>query len=160
GGQPPCPLRTGGPNSICVPRPDTAVTTIPGRTARTAGWDVDWIYRTGGDSFLILSNPRVQHRKDGLKITIELLVMNFLTSSQNGPVRREGFEGGFFETSGARIPCPNSVYPEFCLGKSQWLAFSGGVRALKILFISPEVEPFVKVGGLADMVGALPKELA
>jgi starch synthase len=34
------------------------------------------------------------------------------------------------------------------------------VRALKILFVSPEVEPFVKVGGLADMVGALPKELA
>lgn len=32
--------------------------------------------------------------------------------------------------------------------------------ALKILFVSPEVEPFVKVGGLADMVGALPKELA
>lgn len=30
---------------------------------------------------------------------------------------------------------------------------------LKILFVSPEVEPFVKVGGLADMVGALPKEL-
>jgi starch synthase len=34
------------------------------------------------------------------------------------------------------------------------------VRALKILFVTPEVEPFVKVGGLADMVGALPKELA
>ncbi|MFA6288128.1 MAG: glycogen synthase GlgA [Opitutaceae bacterium] len=31
---------------------------------------------------------------------------------------------------------------------------------LKILFVTPEVEPFVKVGGLADMVGALPKELA
>lgn len=34
------------------------------------------------------------------------------------------------------------------------------MRALKILFVSPEVEPFVKVGGLADMVGALPRELA
>ena len=34
------------------------------------------------------------------------------------------------------------------------------MRPLKILFVSPEVEPFVKVGGLADMVGALPKELA
>ncbi len=34
------------------------------------------------------------------------------------------------------------------------------MRALKILFVTPEVEPFVKVGGLADMVGALPKELA
>lgn len=34
------------------------------------------------------------------------------------------------------------------------------MRALKILFVSPEVEPFVKVGGLADMVGALPIELA
>jgi len=30
---------------------------------------------------------------------------------------------------------------------------------MKILFVSPEVEPFVKVGGLADMVGALPREL-
>lgn len=34
------------------------------------------------------------------------------------------------------------------------------MRALKIFFVSPEVEPFVKVGGLADMVGALPIELA
>ena len=34
------------------------------------------------------------------------------------------------------------------------------VAPLKILFVTPEVEPFVKVGGLADMVGALPKELA
>lgn len=31
--------------------------------------------------------------------------------------------------------------------------------ALKILFVTPEVEPFVKVGGLADMTGALPKDL-
>ncbi|MCX6936594.1 MAG: glycogen synthase GlgA [Verrucomicrobia bacterium] len=31
---------------------------------------------------------------------------------------------------------------------------------LKILFVSPEVEPFVKVGGLADMVGSLPRALA
>ncbi len=34
------------------------------------------------------------------------------------------------------------------------------MRALKILFVTPEVEPFVKIGGLADMVGALPKDLA
>ncbi len=34
------------------------------------------------------------------------------------------------------------------------------MRRLKILFVSPEVDPFVKVGGLADMVGALPKEVA
>jgi starch synthase len=33
------------------------------------------------------------------------------------------------------------------------------VAALKILFVTPEVEPFVKVGGLADMTGALPKDL-
>ena len=31
---------------------------------------------------------------------------------------------------------------------------------MKILFVTPEVEPFVKVGGLADMTGALPKDLA
>lgn len=37
--------------------------------------------------------------------------------------------------------------------------FAVEVRPLKILLVSPEVEPFVKVGGLADMVGALPKEL-
>ena len=34
------------------------------------------------------------------------------------------------------------------------------VPPLKILFVTPEVDPFVKVGGLADMVGALPKALA
>ena len=34
------------------------------------------------------------------------------------------------------------------------------MAALKILFVTPEVEPFVKVGGLADMVGALPADLA
>ncbi|HET7537573.1 MAG TPA: glycogen/starch synthase, partial [Candidatus Didemnitutus sp.] len=34
------------------------------------------------------------------------------------------------------------------------------MRPLRILFASPEVEPFVKAGGLGDMVGALPKELA
>jgi len=34
------------------------------------------------------------------------------------------------------------------------------MQPLKILFVTPEVEPFVKVGGLADMTGALPKDLA
>jgi starch synthase len=34
------------------------------------------------------------------------------------------------------------------------------MSALKILFVTPEAEPFVKVGGLADMVGSLPKDLA
>lgn len=34
------------------------------------------------------------------------------------------------------------------------------MRRLKVLFVTPEVEPFVKVGGLADMAGALPKEIA
>ncbi len=34
------------------------------------------------------------------------------------------------------------------------------MRPLRVLFVTPEVEPFVKAGGLGDMVGALPKELA
>lgn len=34
------------------------------------------------------------------------------------------------------------------------------MRKFKVLFVSPEVEPFVKVGGLADMAGSLPKALA
>lgn len=34
------------------------------------------------------------------------------------------------------------------------------MRPLKILFVTPEVEPLVKVGGLADMAGSLPRELA
>lgn len=33
-------------------------------------------------------------------------------------------------------------------------------RELKILFVSAEVEPFAKTGGLADVAGSLPKELA
>ena len=32
-------------------------------------------------------------------------------------------------------------------------------KKIKVLFASPEVSPFVKVGGLADVVGALPVEL-
>src|SRR6266550_4005540 len=32
-------------------------------------------------------------------------------------------------------------------------------RPLKVLIISAEMVPFVKVGGLADVVGALPKSL-
>lgn len=34
------------------------------------------------------------------------------------------------------------------------------MASLKILFVSPEVDPFVKVGGLADMAGSLPRALA
>jgi starch synthase len=34
------------------------------------------------------------------------------------------------------------------------------VAPLKILFVTPEVEPYVKVGGLSDMAGSLPKALA
>ncbi|MCK4462799.1 MAG: glycogen/starch synthase, partial [Candidatus Omnitrophica bacterium] len=30
---------------------------------------------------------------------------------------------------------------------------------LKVLFVSPEVTPFAKTGGLADVSGALPKAL-
>jgi starch synthase len=50
--------------------------------------------------------------------------------------------------------------PPFSLGTDFAIGFSPDVRPLKVLFVTPEVEPFVKVGGLADMVGALPKELA
>ncbi|MCF8000938.1 MAG: glycogen synthase GlgA [Halanaerobiales bacterium] len=32
-------------------------------------------------------------------------------------------------------------------------------KKLKILFVSPEVSPFMKTGGLADVVGSLPREL-
>ncbi|MDZ7671773.1 MAG: glycogen/starch synthase [Halanaerobiales bacterium] len=32
-------------------------------------------------------------------------------------------------------------------------------RKLKILFVSPEVSPFIKTGGLADVSGALPRAL-
>ena len=34
------------------------------------------------------------------------------------------------------------------------------MASLKILFVTPEVDPFVKVGGLADMAGSLPRALA
>lgn len=34
------------------------------------------------------------------------------------------------------------------------------MKKMKILMVTPEIAPFVKVGGLADVVGALPKELA
>lgn len=40
------------------------------------------------------------------------------------------------------------------------MRFDWAMRPLRILFATPEVEPFVKAGGLGDMVGALPKELA
>jgi len=33
-------------------------------------------------------------------------------------------------------------------------------KKLKILFVSPEVAPFAKTGGLADVAGSLPKALA
>ena len=46
------------------------------------------------------------------------------------------------------------------LGRGGGIAFCRAVRPLKILFVTPEVEPFAKVGGLADMCGALPKYLA
>src|SRR4051812_23007062 len=35
----------------------------------------------------------------------------------------------------------------------------GPLRRMKILFVSSECVPFCKTGGLADVVGALPKEL-
>ena len=33
------------------------------------------------------------------------------------------------------------------------------MEPLKVLFVSPEVVPFAKTGGLADVAGALPKAL-
>jgi starch synthase len=38
-------------------------------------------------------------------------------------------------------------------------AVDGGLNSLKILYISAEVSPFAKVGGLADVAGSLPKAL-
>ena len=32
-------------------------------------------------------------------------------------------------------------------------------RPLKVLILAAEIVPFIKVGGLADVVGALPKSL-
>src|SRR5436189_2331554 len=52
------------------------------------------------------------------------------------------------------------MFRDFGLGTPRAARFAAGMPALKILFVTPEVEPFVKIGGLADMVGALPKELA
>ncbi len=48
----------------------------------------------------------------------------------------------------------------FWLGRGGEIRFDAVMLPLRILFASPEVEPFVKAGGLGDMVGALPKELA
>ena len=66
--------------------------------------------------------------------------------------------GSFFSVS--RLPPPTYVRLVFFLGSLCRDVFLGHVVPLKVLFVSPEVEPFVKVGGLADMVGSLPKALA
>jgi len=44
---------------------------------------------------------------------------------------------------------------DFLAGHRQRLGVSLRRARVEILFVTPEVEPFVKVGGLADMVGAL-----
>ncbi len=45
-------------------------------------------------------------------------------------------------------------------GHGMGLRVPWAMAGLKILFVTPEVEPFVKVGGLSDMVGSLPRFLA
>ena len=54
----------------------------------------------------------------------------------------------------------DSPAPRFLLGMGAGLGFARAMRPLRVLFVTPEVEPFVKAGGLGDMVGALPKDLA
>ena len=54
----------------------------------------------------------------------------------------------------------NPFHGGFWLGSGHGMRFNLGMRPLRILFATPEVEPFVKAGGLGDMVGALPKELS
>jgi starch synthase len=76
-------------------------------------------------------------------------------------VRIEGIEG--LNPAAGPVPRPGGPATRrrrFSLGTYSRFGFPPDVRPLKVLFVTPEVEPFVKVGGLADMVGALPKELA
>ena len=40
-----------------------------------------------------------------------------------------------------------------------YISDSGMARPLNILFVSSEVEPFAKTGGLADVSGALPQTI-